>query len=113
MSGQALRQSKEVPCLVKLQNAAMQVVGGFLVPFWFMYRLQLRSRRHWRQRVLKRRRAESAAQSSSSGRETQPAVRDPGLDIRPTWTLFLPESLAFLTLSYVAGQNFKLLQYMV
>lgn len=88
-----------------------QVVGGFVLPFLLTYRIQLRSRRLWRKGVLKRPRADPQAHSDTQ--ENVSPEKDSGLDIRPTWTLFLPESLAFLTLSYVAGENFRLLQYMV
>ena len=74
--------------------------------------MQLRSRRHWRKVVLKRPIAQPQDQGDTL-EEDLPPVKDAGLDIRPTWTLFLPESLVYLTLSYVAGENFRLLQYMV
>lgn len=80
--------------------------GSFLLPFWVGYRRQLRTRRQWRQAVLKRR-------TDPHGGEGVLPDRDPGLDIRPTWGLYLPESLAFLAVSFVAGSNFKVLQYML
>lgn len=83
-----------------------QVVGGFLVPIWVTYKIQLSSRRQWRKGLLKRRSQDGTDRALSP-------TRDPGLDIRLTWALHIPESVAVLVLSYVAGTNFQLLQYMV
>jgi hypothetical protein len=92
-----------------------QVFGAFLLPFLLTYRMQLRSRRHWR-RGLSKRPTEPPRildQGSSSSRGEVSPDKHPGLDIRPTWALFLPESLAFLMLCFVAGQDPRMLQYMV
>jgi hypothetical protein len=86
-------------------SVAWQVVGGFLVPLWLTHKMQLSSRRQWRQGILKRLPSGSGA--------SHPPDQDRGLDIRPTWALFLPESLTFLTLSFVAGQDPQLLYHMV
>ncbi|KAK9915656.1 hypothetical protein WJX75_002226 [Coccomyxa subellipsoidea] len=93
----------------------MEVFGAFLLPFLLTYRMQLRSRRHWR-RGLSKRPTEPPRildQGSSSSRGEVSPDKHPGLDIRPTWALFLPESLAFLMLCFVAGQDPRMLQYMV
>ncbi|CAL8470445.1 g9987 [Coccomyxa elongata] len=84
----------------------LEVFGSSLLPFWVCYRRQLRNRRQWRQAILKRR------SDSQDGGPLLPD-RDPGLDIRPTWGLYLPESLVFLAVSFVAGSNFKVLHYML
>ena len=85
---------------------SLQVFGSFLLPFWVCYRRQLRNRRQWRQGIIKRR-------SDSQDGASLPPDCDPGLDIRPTWSLYLPQSLAFLVVSFVAGSDFKVLQYML
>ncbi|CAL8470446.1 g9988 [Coccomyxa elongata] len=90
----------------------LEVIGGFVLPLWLTYRMQLSSRRQWRRGFLKRHAESPRGGSSSSGGPSTPD-RDPGLDIWPTWTLFLPQSAALLVLSFVAGHDFKLLQYVV
>lgn len=99
---------------------AAQIVGGFLFPCYLNYNSQLRARRLFRKHIEKQR-ARSAAALEASGSQSGAAegvnhraeTRDRGLDIRPNWKLHLPEGVAFVVLSYVAGQNHQLLQYMV
>lgn len=102
-----------------MRAISLQVFGAFLLPFLVTYRTQLHSRRQWRQGVLKRL-LEPLDQGGSTGIERgavegscRADERDPALDIRPTWSLFLPESVAFLTLCFAAGFDVRMLQYMV
>lgn len=84
-----------------------------MLPLWLTYRMQLSSRRQWRRGVLKRRSESPRGGSSSSSGGPSSPDRDPGLDTWPTWALFLPQSVALLVLSFVAGHDFQLLHYMV
>ena len=86
------------------------MVLGFLLPVFWTYKAQLHTRRLWREDVLERL-AEDPPGSSRRGASLP--VHDPGLDILPTWVLLLPQSVVILVLSFVAGHDFKLLQYMV
>ncbi|BDA44483.1 hypothetical protein COCOBI_05-6700 [Coccomyxa sp. Obi] len=89
----------------------LEVGGGLLVPCWLNFRMQLGSRRLWRKGIMKRRR-EAARSSRGNLVDPDPAV-DMGLQIRSTWSLYLPELLAFLTLCFAAGHNRELLHHMV
>ena len=87
-----------------------QVFLGFLLPVLWTYKAQLHTRRLWREDVLER----LAEDPPGSSRRGAPLPdHDPGLDILPTWVLLLPQSVVILVLSFVAGHDFKLLQYMV
>lgn len=87
--------------------AFAQIFAGFVLPLWMSLRMQLRSRRQWRQG---RKRQADGSPSGSAG--PSPVTRNAGLDIRATWPLYLPETLAILVISFAAGRNLKLLQYM-
>ena len=87
-----------------------------MLPCWLTYKMQLRSRRMWRQGSVKRQTeapSGSSRSSITSSAEACTPEKDSGLDIRSTWALFLPEGLAFLVLSFAAGHDFRALQYMV
>lgn len=90
----------------------MQVLGGFLLPCYLNYNSQLRARRQFRKQILTQRLRSASGMGEGSLSSTL-RLRDRGLDIRPIWKLHLPEGIAFVVLSYAAGQNTQLLQYML
>ena len=82
-----------------------------MVPCWLNIRMQMGSRRLWRKGILKRR--TEAARSSRGNPDEPDQAPDVGLQIRSTWSLYVPELLAFLTLCFAAGHNRELLRLMV
>lgn len=83
------------------------------MPCYLHYKSQLRSRRLWRQKVLEERLEMPAACSTDGEDRYGEQLRDKGLDLHPVWRLHMPEGVAFLVLSYVAGTHAHLLQYLI